>query len=55
MSVSQWVWLLLKLLLPCSIPTFSTPKERMVAILRYFLSSFHAARKVSKWACPNTC
>ncbi len=28
-----------------SIPLNSNPKDRMVAIVRYYLSSFHAARK----------
>ena len=30
----------------CSITDYSDPKERMVAGIRYFLSSFHCARQV---------
>ena len=31
--------------LPFRIPDHSDPKDRMIALVRYYLSSFHAARK----------
>ena len=30
----------------CSIPDNATPRERIIAIARYYCSAFHAARKV---------
>ena len=32
----------------CRIPNEKTPKDRLIAIVRYYLSAFHAARKVSE-------
>ena len=30
----------------CSVVNYSNPKDRMVAVVRWYLSAFHAGRKV---------
>ena len=38
-------------LLCCSIVNYSEPKDRMVAVVRWYLSAFHAGRKVCLVVC----